>query len=124
MDVSAIFYGKIRIKKMSLLKVLKRRQDERMTLRKKALKEAERLVLLLRQHFDFEYMYIYGSVLTDKFTRTSDIDMAIKGLKIEDFFKAHALLIRESSFSIDLKPFEDMTEDFRKTILTKGRRLG
>lgn len=105
---------------MSLLKVFERRKNKRMSLRRDALKEAESLVLLLREHFDFHY----GSVLTSKFSRVSDIDMAIKGLKAEDFFKAHALLIKAASFSIDLKPFEDMTEDFKQMVLKKGLKVG
>lgn len=109
---------------MSLLKVFERRKNKRMSLRRDALKEAESLVLLLREHFDFQEIFIYGSVLTSKFSRVSDIDMAIMGLKAEDFFKAHALLIKAASFSIDLKPFEDMTEDFKQMVLKKGLKVG
>jgi len=58
---------------MSLLKVSKRRQNKIMTLRKEAFKEAERLALFLRGHFDFEDIYIYGSVLAGEFTRASDM---------------------------------------------------
>jgi predicted nucleotidyltransferase len=109
---------------MPLSEVIKRQRAKRLALRKEALKEAKRLNLLLRERFEFEDIYIFGSVLTNRFSFKSDIDLAIKGLKTEDFFKAHAFLIRECGFAIDLKPFEDMTIELQKTVLLKGDRLG
>lgn len=67
-----------------------------MALREDALKEVRRLVSLLSERYKFESIYIYGSILSDRFVRHSDIDMVIKGLKVSDFFKAHAYLIKES----------------------------
>ncbi|MBI4687327.1 MAG: hypothetical protein HY756_06055 [Nitrospirae bacterium] len=104
--------------------MLKEREKERKALRKSALAEAQRLVLLLRERFHFESIYIYGSIITDKFMFHSDIDMVIKGLPVRDFFKAHALLIKESGFSIDLKPFEELSKDFKEKILTEGVKIG
>ncbi len=109
---------------MPLSEIIKRQRGKRLALRKEALKEAKRLYILLRKKFEFEDIYIFGSVLTDKFSSKSDIDLAIKGLKTEDFFKAYAFLLREGEFVIDLKPFEDMTIDLQKTVLLKGNRLG
>ena len=88
------------------------------------MKEAKRLVLLLKNRFEFEAVYICGSLLSGKFGPHSDIDMVIKGSKMEDFFKVYALLIKESKYKIDLKPFEDMMEDFKEKVLTEGMKIG
>jgi len=50
--------------------------------------------------------------------------MVIEGLKLEYFFKAHALLLKESTFDIDLKPFEDLSDDYQKKVLSGGLKIG
>ncbi|MEW6621360.1 MAG: nucleotidyltransferase domain-containing protein [bacterium] len=82
---------------MSLIAVLKEREKKTKSLKEDAFKEAKRLASLLRKYYKFEVFYLCGSLLSDKFRRYSDIDIVIKGLKFEDFFKAYAFLIKESS---------------------------
>ena len=62
--------------------------------------------------------------MTDNFRSHSDVDMVVKGLRVEDFFKAHAFLIKESRYEIDLKPFEDLTDDFKEQVLRRGMKVG
>ena len=100
------------------------REKKNILLKQEALIEVKRLVSLLRERFDFESLYIFGSLVYGKFGRHSDIDMSVTGMKIEDFFKAYALLIKESKFDVDLKPFEDLTDDLKQKILSKGQRIG
>jgi len=50
--------------------------------------------------------------------------MVIKGLPVNDFFKAHALLIKDSDYKIDLKPFEDLLEDYKEKALREGIKVG
>ena len=109
---------------MSLKTVLKEREKKKEVLRQEAIAEVQKLVSLLRKRFQFESIYICGSILTDNFSSHSDIDMVIKGLRVEDFFKAHAFLLKESKYEIDLKPFEDLKEDFKEKILTRGMKVG
>jgi predicted nucleotidyltransferase len=109
---------------MSLKTVLKEREKKKEVLRLEAIAEVQKLVSLLRKRFQFESIYICGSILTDNFSSHSDIDMVIKGLRVEDFFKAHAFLLKESKYEIDLKPFEDLKEDFKEKILTRGMKVG
>lgn len=109
---------------MSLIAVLQEREKRLECLRKNALIEAERLASLLRKRFDFEAIYLFGSVLTGRFKVGSDIDMVIKGMKIEDFFKAYAYIIKEARYRVDLKPFEDLSEEFKKKISSEGKRIG
>jgi len=89
-----------------------------------ALQEVHRLASLLREHYEFKALYICGSIVSGKFGPHSDIDIVIRGLKVRDFFKAYALLIKESKYKIDLKPFEDLTKDFKKKVLTTGGKIG
>ncbi|HIJ59005.1 MAG TPA: hypothetical protein HPP56_00100 [Nitrospirae bacterium] len=106
---------------MSLLSVIRERRQAH---RQRAIKGIDRLVSLLKDSFVFDELYLCGSILKEGFHRHSDIDLVIKGLSAEDFFKAYALLIRESDFQIDLKPFEDLTNDFKDYVITRGVRIG
>ncbi len=109
---------------MSLMTVLHERARKTEARRQEAIAEAKRLASLLRDKYAFESLYLTGSVLSGKFRLHSDIDMVIKGLRSEDFFKAHAFLLKGSEFDIDLKPFEDLTEDFKKKVLSGGLKIG
>lgn len=119
-----MYFVNLKTLTMTLATVLKEREKKKKTLRRDAVAEAHRLTLLLKKRFRFESIYIYGSILTDKFGSHSDIDMVIKGLPVHDFFKAHALLIKESDYKIDLKPFEDLLEDYKEKVLTGGIKVG
>lgn len=102
--------------KENKLKADARRQD--------VIAEARRLASLLRERFSYESLYLIGSALTDHFRLHSDLDMVVKGLQSKEFFKAHAFLLKHSDFEIDLKPFEELTDDFRKQVLDKGMKIG
>lgn len=109
---------------MILAKILREKKKKRELLKRKAVDEIYRLTSLLKEKFHFESCYIHGSLLSDSFKTHSDIDIVVKGLKISDFFKAYAFLIRHSSYTIDLKPFEDLTDDLKRKILEKGVLIG
>ncbi|MEW6102927.1 MAG: nucleotidyltransferase domain-containing protein [bacterium] len=110
--------------KYNILEVLKERADKLEALKEDALNEAKRLAMLLKEHYKFEKLYICGSLLSSRFYPYSDIDMVIKGLKMGDFFKAYAFLIKKGGYRIDLKPFEDLKEGFRERVLREGLRIG
>lgn len=109
---------------MGYVDLLKEKEKERKFLREEALKEAERLSKLLRKKFEYESLFLIGSVVRKKgFTRHSDIDFVIKGLKKELFFKALSLLMSSSTFDIDLKPYEELDDDSKFRIEKEGRVL-
>lgn len=93
--------------------------------RKNLKKEAFRLVQLLKSAgFKFERIYLSGSIIRNKpLSESSDIDLIIKGLQGRMFYKAYALLLKNSKFPVDLKPFEDLDEIFRKKIEKEGKIL-
>ncbi|OHE57726.1 MAG: hypothetical protein A2Z47_01390 [Thermodesulfovibrio sp. RBG_19FT_COMBO_42_12] len=109
---------------MSLRRIFEEREKKREILQQDALREARRLVPLLKERYEYDSIYLCGSILSNRFGNRSDIDIIIKGLKTDAFFKAYALLIKESTYRIDLKPFEDMTADFQSEVLTKGIKIG
>jgi len=97
--------------------VEKRNEEQRM----EALQEAKRLSIVLRKHFPYERTYLFGSVLEKgRFTKHSDIDMVIKGLDDAFFLKAYAFVLGESSFPIDLRPWELLDEKTRKKVEEEG----
>lgn len=109
---------------MSFLTLIREREQKRAALREDAIKEVQRLSEHLKKLYLFEAVYLCGSVVSGAFGRHSDIDLVIEGLKIEDFFKAYAFLIKESSYDIDLKPFEDIDKALRLKVLSEGIRVG
>lgn len=100
------------------------RRKRRQQVMAEAITDAKQLAALLRKHFKFESLYLYGSILSDTFKPGSDLDLVIKGMRIEDFFKAYALLLKESRFPVDLKPFEDLTDEFKAGIQERGMLIG
>lgn len=104
--------------------LLRRRDLRKKNLREAALKEAERLSVLLKAEFDYEALYLVGSVAKGKgFRFQSDIDFVIKGLKKDLFFKALALLIKNSRFEIDLKPWEELSAESKAKVEEEGSIL-
>ena len=109
---------------MGYIDFLKEKEKERESLRKSALKEAERLSKLLRGNFEYDALILTGSVVKGKgFNKHSDIDFVIKGLKKELFFKVLSFLINNSSIEIDLKPYEELDENSKVRIDENGRVL-
>jgi predicted nucleotidyltransferase len=108
----------------AFLALYESRRKRRQKLKAEALTDAKQMAALLRKHFEFESLYLYGSILSDTFKPGSDLDLVIKGMRIEDFFKAYALLLKESRFPVDLKPFEDLADGFKAGIQERGMRIG
>ena len=85
---------------------------------------AERLSALLKKDFEYEALCLIGSVVKEKrFRPQSDIDFVIRGLKKELFLRAFALLIRNSAFQIDLKPWEELGVESKARVEEEGRIL-
>lgn len=104
-------------------RIIERRQKRLLSLRSMAMNEAKKLALELRKRFNFEALYLYGSLVKGTFTFRSDLDFVIKGLRLEDFFKAHAFLIKHSSFSVDLKPWEELDDAHKSKIEQYGIKI-
>lgn len=109
---------------MGYVELLKKKALERESLRGEALKEAEKLSIFLKKEFQYDALYLIGSVIIERgFGPNSDIDFVIRGLKKDCFFKALALLIKNSKFTIDLKPWEELDSNGKDRVEKEGRIL-
>ena len=52
-------------------------------------------------------VYLFGSLVTGKIHRNSDIDIGIKGLPPEKFFRVYAKLDKNLSNTVDLVDFDE-----------------
>ena len=57
-------------------------------------------------------VYLFGSMVTGKIREDSDIDIGVKGLPPEDFFKVYSKLYMNFETEIDLVDFDDNNEMF------------
>jgi predicted nucleotidyltransferase len=90
--------------------------------RKRALAVAEECMALLKNRFGARRVILFGSLAGQGvWHETSDIDLAVEGLKPEDFFPAYAacdkLLPRDLELELDLVPLEDVYPELRARIL-------
>ena len=82
------------------VKSLQKQIDQRKVLARTTVNE---LAQILAQHFDVSKVILTGSLLTDRFSMDSDIDLAVEGLRPDWYFKAlSAMTHPDHPFSIDL----------------------
>jgi predicted nucleotidyltransferase len=93
--------------------------------RSRALQIASEAATLLKQQFGVERVMLFGSLAHGHwFTRNSDIDLVVWGLKPAEFFKALGAMENLSrGFEIDLLPMEDCKPEWRDVILHEAELL-
>ena len=64
-------------------------------------------------------IFIFGSLVKGRFNENSDIDIAVRGLKDEDYFKALAELGRDLVCDVDLVDLDDEENRFAQFVLKK-----
>lgn len=79
---------------------------------KKALK-------ILKQNGSTE-IYIFGSIEKGNFNKNSDIDIAIRGVKQENFYKVASILMFEIEKEIDLIDLDDENDKFARMLIDKN----
>ena len=106
--------------------LFERREKERELERLRVIEEVKRAATALRARFAYDELLLFGSLVSGKFDRHSDIDLAVKGLASEHFFKACDFLMHEISgnHDLDLKQYEDLDENLRRRIDGEGIRIG
>jgi len=57
-------------------------------------------------------VYLFGSLVTGKIHQNSDIDIGIKGLPAEKFFRVYATLDNNLSNAVDLIDFDENNKFF------------
>lgn len=58
-----------------------------------------------------------------RFTRRSDVDLAVEGLPPERFFRASAQAASMTAFELDLIPVESATDYIRQAVRDEGVEL-
>lgn len=67
----------------------------------------------------FKEVYLFGSLAKNEATIDSDIDIAIRGIKPEDFFTVYGELLTRLSHSIDLIDL-DLQSSFGEKLANNG----
>jgi predicted nucleotidyltransferase len=87
---------------------------------KLAWQEVQAIAQCLRRDFGVGRVVVFGSLVRDRFTDSSDIDVAAEGIAPARYFEAVARVNELSDRWIDLKPLEDLEEHFRQRVLATG----
>lgn len=76
---------------------------------------------VLIEDFNVDKIILFGSLLTNKFDEESDIDLAVEGIKKDEYFRAFSVVNDlGGKYMIDLKPLEDLEPYFLAKVLKKG----
>ncbi len=66
-----------------------------------------------------EEIYLFGSLARNEANEDSDIDIAVRGIKAEDFFHIYGELMMKTSHSIDFIDL-DLQESFGEQLTNSG----
>ena len=89
-------------------------------LKQQAWQDVNQVVSILREKFGATRILVYGSLLTDRFSVDSDIDIAVEGVPATQFFEALATVNQGCDRWIDLKPIESLESYFWQRIQSQG----
>ena len=100
-------------------------QRERARRRERAWEVAQRAATLLKEEFGATQVAAFGSLVHGYwFSRTSDVDLVVWGLRDEDYFMAVARLQDLSpEFKVDLVAMEHCKPELREVITEGGELL-
>ena len=66
-----------------------------------------------------EEIYLFGSLVRNEANENSDIDIAVRGIKAEDFFHIYGELMMKTSHTIDFIDL-DLQESFGEQLTNSG----
>lgn len=78
------------------------------------------IVEMLVSKFGVRRVILFGSLVRGGFSETSDIDLAVEGLRKKDYFLALAEANDLTRRWVDLKPLEDLEPHFGDRVLQTG----
>lgn len=93
-------------------------QNQRMVMQARS--QLVDIVNVLVDKFKVTKVIVFGSLVKDKFTAESDIDIAVEGIRKQDFFTALSEVNRQTNRWVDLKPIEDLEPHFRQRVFETG----
>jgi len=77
-------------------------------------------IIRISKEFGVEKVLLFGSCV-EEVESAKDIDIAVKGVKPEQFFELYGRILGVIDSEVDLIPLEDTREHFSKRILEKGK---
>ena len=101
----------------------KQQQAHNQYLAQQARKNLETIIQYLIQAFPIKKIILFGSLVKNKFTETSDIDLAVEGIPPAVYFQTLAQVNALSDRWIDLKPLEDLEPHFLQRVMQTGEVL-
>lgn len=84
--------------------------------------DIKRAIEILKENGAKE-VFIFGSIANGKFNINSDIDIAVRGLESEKFYKAASMLMFELENEFDLIDVDDEKNRFSQMLLKVGGLL-
>ena len=81
--------------------------------------DIKKAIKILKEN-DVTEIFIFGSVVNGNFNENSDIDIAIKGIKQEEFYRVASILMFEIEKEIDLIDLDDENDKFAKMLIDKN----
>ena len=105
------------------------REEERLQLEKlweKAQQIAKRCALVLAKKYGVKKVYAVGSLAEpQRFHFSSDIDLAVEGLKSHLYFSAlkDVWKLLPAGMELDLIPLEDISQKRKNFILSRGKLI-
>ncbi|MFN9175267.1 MAG: nucleotidyltransferase family protein [Synechocystis sp.] len=101
----------------------KQQDKQNQYLAQQARKNLETIIDYLTKTFPIKKIILFGSLVKNKFTETSDIDLAVEGIPPALYFSALAQVNALGDRWIDLKPLEDLNPHFLQRVMETGEVL-
>lgn len=95
-------------------------QQQRQAAAAIAWRQVEQIAVCLRREFGATQVIVFGSLVRDRFTGASDVDIAVAGVPADRYFEAVARVNELSDRWGDLKPLEALEPYFRERVLATG----
>lgn len=81
--------------------------------------DIKKAIKILKEN-DVTEIFIFGQVVNGNFNENSDIDIAIKGIKQEEFYRVASILMFEIEKEIDLIDLDDKNDKFAQMLIDKN----
>ncbi|CAA7602776.1 Nucleotidyltransferase domain protein [Acididesulfobacillus acetoxydans] len=99
-------------------------EQQRLNHYAEAREKAKKVALALSSAFSGVEVYLFGSLTTDLFEEESDIDIAVKGLSEEQYFKAYKIAENIAEpIPLDFIQLEFAQDRIKERIMRDGVRL-
>jgi predicted nucleotidyltransferase len=109
--------------KKTYINRLKQQKLKNKRLHTQALSDIEKIKKFLIEEAKVNEIYLFGSIVSNNFNQNSDIDIAVSGIKDEDFLKIYAKLDDFTSFNIELIDLDERDDFLRQQIRKRGKKI-